>query len=253
MEEIHCRSESAHRSDRCAAPSIDDPRPSRAAPSSGETDSGTIAPGEITRLLVAWGDGDEQALGALIPLVYDELRRRASARLRHESTDSTLQATALVHEVYLRLVDQRRVGWRGRAHFFSIAALMMRRIVIDHARSRRYAKRGGGMIRVPLEETPESAGRPVPDLLELDRALHELAASDPELARLVELRFFGGLTSREIGAVLGMSVPTVTRRWRLARAWLYHHLRKVRTPRSAPPAQGRTAPTHAGKEAADGP
>lgn len=230
MEEVHCRSGSALTSDRSAAPPLDPAEPHGTSP--GETDSGeTVAPGEVTRLLVAWGEGDEQALLALIPLVYDELRRRASARLRRESSDSTLQATALVHEVYLRLVDQNRVGWRGRAHFFSIAALMMRRIVIDHARRRRYAKRGGGAVRVPLEEAPETTDGGVaeaPDLLVLDQALHELAEVDSELARLVELRFFGGLTSREIGAVLGVSVPTVTRRWRLARAWLYHYLREDR-------------------------
>jgi RNA polymerase sigma factor (TIGR02999 family) len=224
MEEVHCRSGSADPSDRSAPLSSHRPPDRSSNEVSGETEPDETAPGEITRLLIAWEDGDERALLELVPLVYDELRRRASVRLRHESSDSTLQATALVHEVYLRLVDQSRVGWRGRAHFFSIATLMMRRIVIDHARRRRYAKRGGGTVRVSLDQAPEGAVIPAPDVLVLDQALHELTAVDPELARLVELRFFGGLTSREIGEVLGISIPTVTRRWRLARAWLYRYL-----------------------------
>lgn len=188
------------------------------------SDPGRSPPGEITHLLLAWRDGDEQALLEIVPLVYDELRRRAAARLRREPSDSTLEPTALVHEVYLRLIDQTQVDWRSRAHFFALAALMMRRVVIDHARRRRYAKRGGGVLTITLDEAPERPAPAAADLLTLDQALTELGGVDPELARLVELRFFGGLTQREIGEVLGCSVPTVTRRWRLARAWLYHFL-----------------------------
>ena len=199
-----------------------------------EVQSCPAVPGNITQLLLAWSDGDEEALLTLVPLVYEELRRRAWIRLRRESRGSTLQPTALVHEVYLRLIEQSRVDWRSRAHFFSIAALMMRRIVIDHARRRRYAKRGGDAIKLSLDESTEPSTAPKNglsnevDFLILDQALRELAAFDPDLSRLVELRFFGGLTQREIGTVLGLSVPTITRRWRLARAWLYRYLEEGR-------------------------
>ena len=180
--------------------------------------------GDVTGLLVDWSNGDEQALDRLMPLVYDELRRLASRYLRRERPDHTLQTTALVHEAYLRLVDQRRVRWRNSLHFVALSAQIMRRILIDHARSHRYAKRGGKSRKVSLEEAPEVSAEQAPDLLEVDEALTKLTAVDAQLGRIVELRFFGGLKSEEIAEVLGISVPTVTRRWRLAKAWLYRHL-----------------------------
>jgi RNA polymerase sigma factor (TIGR02999 family) len=181
-------------------------------------------PGEVTRLLVRWSSGEEQALAELTPLVYGELRRIASRYLRKERSDHTLQATALVNEAYLRLVDQTRVDWKNSLHFMALASQMMRRILVDHARTRRYAKRGGGARPISLEAAPEVSMDAAPDLIEVDEALDRLAEVHPELARVVELRFFGGLTSEEIAKLLDLSVPTVTRRWRLARAWLYRHL-----------------------------
>jgi RNA polymerase sigma factor (TIGR02999 family) len=181
-------------------------------------------PGEVTRLLVRWSSGEEQALAELTPLVYGELRRIASRYLRKERSDHTLQATALVNEAYLRLVDQTRVDWKNSLHFMALASQMMRRILVDHARTRRYAKRGGGARPISLEAAPEVSMDAAPDLIEVDEALDRLAEVHPELARVVELRFFGGLKSEEIAKLLDLSVPTVTRRWRLARAWLYRHL-----------------------------
>ena len=181
--------------------------------------------GDATELLLEWSNGDEQARDRLLALVYDELRRLAGRFLRHERADHTLQATALVHEAYLRLVDQQRVQWRNSVHFTALAAQMMRRILIDHARSHRYAKRGGGARKVPLEDAPQGALQAPPDVLEVDEALTELARMEPELARIVEMRFFGGLKNDEVAEVLGVSVPTVVRRWRLARAWLYRYLK----------------------------
>jgi RNA polymerase sigma factor (TIGR02999 family) len=179
---------------------------------------------DITALLVDWSNGDQAALDRLTPLVYQELRRMASRQLHRERADHTLQTTALVHEAYLRLVDQRRVNWRNSAHFAALAAQMMRRILIDHARKHRYAKRGGGAARVSLEDAPEIGVSDEPDVLEVDEALNQLAEVEPDLARIVELRYFGGLTSDQIAEVVGVSVPTVTRRWRMARAWLYRYL-----------------------------
>lgn len=183
------------------------------------------AQGDVTQLLVAWCDGaDEEALARLMPLVYDELRSLASAHLRRERPDHTLQPTALVHEAYLRLVDQRQVRCHNRRHFFAAAAQAMRRVLVDHARRTLQLKRGGGVRPVSLEEgltlAPERAG----ELIALDEALEDLAAIDGRQARIVELRFFGGLTSEEIASLLGLSIPTVTRGWRMARAWLFHHL-----------------------------
>lgn len=181
-------------------------------------------PATITRLLSAWHGGDEIALDALMERVYGELQRIAAGYLRRERADHTLEVSALVHEAYLRLLEQRPPEWQDRLHFFAIAARTMRRVLIDHARRSRYAKRGGGAVRVPLLDGMAAAGpRPVA-LLALDRALRELAAFDRELATLVELRYFGGLTAEEAAAVLGVSVPTVTRRWRIARGWLYRRL-----------------------------
>jgi RNA polymerase sigma factor (TIGR02999 family) len=178
----------------------------------------------VTELLLAWSRGDQAALAALLPRVYEELRKLASGYLRQERPGHTLQTSDLVNEAFLRLVDQDRVQWRNRAQFFGIAAQMMRRILVDRARSHLYAKRGGGAPRLSLDEALTLAAERAPELVALDEALEELAKIEPDRARIVELRFFGGLTSEEIAQVLDVSVPTVTRGWRMARAWLYREL-----------------------------
>jgi len=180
-------------------------------------------PADVTALLLAWGAGDGNAAERLLPAVYDELRRQAERAMRREG-EHTLQATALVHEAYLRLVDQRRVEWRNRAHFFGIAAQMMRRILVDHARERQAAKRLGGAVRVELDDQVATVAAPDVEVLSLDRALDDLAALDPRQAHIVELRYFGGLSEQEVGAVLSLSRATVTREWQSARAWLYRRL-----------------------------
>ncbi|MCB1034031.1 MAG: sigma-70 family RNA polymerase sigma factor [Acidobacteria bacterium] len=157
-------------------------------------------------------------------LAYDELRRIALGYLRRERPDHTLEASGLVHEAYLRLLDQHPEAWKNRLHFFAMAATLMRRILVDHARRAGFAKRGGGAVRLPLEEAGISSPRRPPELLDLDEALAALAELDEEQARIVELRYFGGLTAEEIGVVLSLSSPTVTRRWRIARSWLYRYL-----------------------------
>jgi RNA polymerase sigma factor (TIGR02999 family) len=181
-------------------------------------------PGDVTTWLLSWSRGDEDALGHLMPVVYDELRRRAASCLRRERADHTLDAAALVHEAYLRLIDQRRARWKNRAHFFAIAARVMRRVLVDHARRRGYRKRGGEARLLTVEDLDQLPAGPSTDWLALDDALERLAAEDPEQGRIVELHVFGGLTHAEIAAVVGVSVPTVVRRWRMARAWLYRHL-----------------------------
>jgi len=178
----------------------------------------------ITRLLSAWHDGDGVALEELMERVYGELERIAAGYLRHERHDHTLEVSALVHEAYLRLLDQHPEAWHDRLHFFAVAASLMRRILIDHARRCRYAKRGGGAIRVPLLDAATATDPRPTTLLALDDALRELAQLDRQLATIVELRYFGGLTVDEIGVALGVSAPTVTRRWRIARGWLYGRL-----------------------------
>ena len=181
---------------------------------------------EITRLLLKWSEGDEDALDQLMPLVYDRLRRLAGSYLRNERSDHTLQTSALVNEAYLRLIQQDKVKWRDRAHFFAIAAQIMRRILVDHARHHSYAKRGGAqqiLVAVDLDRVSIEKN---PDLIALDEALNALAKKDTQQARLVELRYFGGLTKEEIAEVLGISSATVTRRWRLAKAWLFRYLVK---------------------------
>ena len=183
----------------------------------------TLQSGDVTSLLVASSKGDQEALNQLLPLVYDELRRLADRYLHRERSDHTLQATALVHEAYLRLIDQR-VSWANRAHFFGVAAEMMRRILIDHARSRQAAKRGSGGIKISLDDVLELTDERAADLIALDDALKALAEFDPQKARVVELRFFGGLSIEETAAVMGLGTATITRQWRLARAWLYHEL-----------------------------
>ena len=179
---------------------------------------------EVTELLQAWSEGNVAARDLLMPLVYDELRRRASAYLRRERPGHTLQPTALVHEAYLRLVDQRRVAWRNRAQFFGVAAEMMRRVLVDHARANKAAKRSGMLSRVTLD--PDVAvTRPVDiDILDLDAALARLAAFDERKSRIAELRFFGGLSLKEAGEVLNLSLATVERDWQVARAWLFDAL-----------------------------
>jgi RNA polymerase sigma factor (TIGR02999 family) len=181
------------------------------------------APG-TTQLLIDWGRGDLAAREGMVPLVYDELRRLAAAYLHRERSDHTLQPTALVHEAYLRLIDQRSVDWRNRAQFVGLAAVMMRRILVNHARDRAAGKRGGGATRVTL--TDESAVRsPDFDLLALHDAIDRLAVHDPRKAQLVELKFFGGLTTEEMSEVLHVSSATIERDWSFARAWLYEALR----------------------------
>jgi len=186
-----------------------------------------VAPvhGEVTALLRDWSGGDQRALERLIPLVYRELRKLAASYLRGERSDHTLQPTALVHEAYLRLVDQRGVDWRNRAHFFGIAARMMRRVLVDHARRRLAAKRDGAAYRISGSGDPIEPERD-PDVLALDLALDGLEALDPRQARIVELRFFGGLTVEETAEVTGISTATVKREWQTARAWLARELRR---------------------------
>jgi len=179
---------------------------------------------DVTRLLADWSQGDQGALNELMPLVYQELHRLALIYLRRERPDHTLQSTALVHEAFLRLVDQTRVEWRNRAHFFGVAAQMIRRILVDYARTRRRRKRGGDACKLSLDEAIAAAESKDIDLLALDEALEKLAALDPQQSRIVELRFFGGLSIEETAEVLGISPATVKRDWMMARAWLYQNL-----------------------------
>jgi len=175
----------------------------------------------VTRLLIRLTEGDNAALDALLPAVYDELRRLAANYLRRERVGHTLQPTALVHEAYLRLVDQTRVEWQNRAHFFGVAAQMMRRILVDHARGQQAEKRGGDVQKISLDENIDVSALRASELVALDEALERLAELDPQKSRLVELRFFGGLSVEETAEVMGVSAPTVKRHWRLAKAWLY--------------------------------
>jgi RNA polymerase sigma factor (TIGR02999 family) len=182
---------------------------------------------DITRLLREWRGGNAEALQRLIPLVYNELHTLASRYLSRERQDHTLQTTALVHEAYLRLAAQRDVDWQSRAHFFGIAAQLMRRILVDHARRDGRAKRGGGATHLSLEGIdPPSPSLPIDaiDIRALDAALLRLAAFDPTQARMVEMRFFGGMTIEETAEVMGSSSATIKREWAVARAWLYREL-----------------------------
>lgn len=176
---------------------------------------------DVTTLLRAWSLGDPTARDELVPLVYSDLHRRAAAYLRRERAGHLLQPTALVHEAYLRLVDQRSAVWQNRAQFLAVASQIMRRILIDHARAMKVAKRSGALARVSLAEGLAEAAPPDVDALDLDIALTRLAEFDHRKSRIAELRFFGGLTLAEIGHVLGISVATVEREWQVARAWLY--------------------------------
>jgi RNA polymerase sigma factor (TIGR02999 family) len=177
-------------------------------------------------LLLAWSSGDKTALDKLVPLVHSELHRLARQRLRQLNPDHLLQTTALVNEAYLRLIDCRNVAWQDRAHFFAIAAQLMREILVDYTRRHRARKRGASLIRVPLEEATATADERSADLTALDDALRSLAAIDPRKSRIIELRFFGGLSVKETAEVLKTSPRTVAREWDLARAWLYRELNK---------------------------
>ena len=179
---------------------------------------------DVTGLLHAWGEGDLAARDELVAVVHEELRRRAAARLRHEPPGHVLQPTALVHEAYLRLVDQRHTDWQNRAQFFALASEMMRRILVDHARRRKMTKRSGGWARVTLDAAVAQHDPPDVDLLDLDAALSELASFDPRKSRVVELRFFGGLSFDDSAQALGISRATVERDWHLARLWLYRRV-----------------------------
>jgi RNA polymerase sigma factor (TIGR02999 family) len=179
---------------------------------------------DITHLLDALGTGDPNAAAQLLPLIYDELRGLASHRLAHEAPGQTLQATALVHEAYLRLVGDRATSWDGRGHFFAAAAEAMRRILVENARRKRRIKRGGGMTRLPLEEAELLAPEPREDVLALDEALTELAVTDRAAAELVQLRYFGGLSIPDAARVLGVSQRTAERLWTFARAWLWERI-----------------------------
>ena len=178
----------------------------------------------FTHLLKDAQGGDDAALDALFPLVYDELRRFASVRMRSERSDHTLQPTALVHEVYMRLIDQHSVDWSSRAHFFAIASEMMRRILVTYAVAKKADKRGGQAVHIELEEAVSFAGHNQLDFVDLDRSLNELAEFAPRQARVVEMRFFGGLTNEQASEVLGVDVRTVKRDWRSAKAWLFDRL-----------------------------
>ena len=184
----------------------------------------TSSPQEITQLLVNWADGDQAALDKLMPLVYAELHRLAHHYMSRERPGHTIQTTALVNEAYLKLIDQRNMHWQNRAHFFAIAAQLMRRILVDHARSHAYAKRGGGARNVSLDEVADRLPMRASEIVALDEALAGLEQIDLRQSRIVELRFFGGLTIKETAEVMGLSPATIKSEWRTARAWLYHQL-----------------------------
>ena len=186
--------------------------------------AGLSAPAHVTRLLLEWGRGDEQAHDEVLPFVYAELRRLAGRFMARERLNHTLQPTALVHEAYLRLVDQRQVDWRNRAQFVGVAAVMMRRILLNHARDRAAAKRGGDAERLSVSSAVEAFERQPLDVIALNDALERLSALDQRKGRVVELKFFGGLTTQEIAEVLQLSVATVERDWNFARAWLFDAL-----------------------------
>ena len=180
---------------------------------------------KITALLCEWSDGNHEALEVLMPLVYDELHKRAARFLRRERQEHTLQPTALIHETYLKLIDQREVNWESRSHFFAIAAQMMRRILVDHARTKHREKRGGNDVKLPLEEAMlvVSDEKSV-DLMALDQALNRLAEIDEQQVRVVELRYFGGLSLEETAEALKVSRTTVAQNWAMAKAWLHREL-----------------------------
>jgi len=180
------------------------------------------SPSDVTELLIAWSNGEQAALEDLMPLVYNELRRLARHYMGRESNaNQTLQTTALIHEAYLRLIDQKRVQWQNRAHFFGVSAQLMRRILVDTARKRHAERRGGTAERLSLDDAPALAHMPAREVVAVDEALTALAALDPQKSRVVELRFFGGLSVEETAEVLNLSPATVMREWKRAQAWLY--------------------------------
>ncbi len=185
----------------------------------------TVRAEDLTGLLIEWREGDPSALEKLTPLVYDELRRIAHRYMQRERNGHTLQTTALVNEAYLRLAGQQKIQWQSRAHFFAVSAQVMRHILIDHARRRHYAKRGGEASQVQLEDTAAMSQQRAAELVALDDALDELANLDPRKARVVELRYFGGLSLEETAEVLEISVMTVRRDWRAAKAWLFRRMK----------------------------
>lgn len=187
----------------------------------------TRSPEGVTQLLERWSQGDEEALGQLMPLVYNELHRLAGAYLRRERREHTLQPTALINETYLKLIDQRQPNWKNRAHFFGVAAQLMRRILVDHARRHHASKRAGDRFNVSLRNVGAFGNQPDADLLTLHDALDQLAKIDPEQSRLVELRFFGGLTIEETAEVMEVSHATVEREWKIAKAWLKREFTKT--------------------------
>jgi RNA polymerase sigma factor (TIGR02999 family) len=182
------------------------------------------APQNVTELLVGWSNGDKEALDRIVPIVYDELRKQAARYLRRERAGHTLQTTALIHEAYIRLVDQKNVRWQNRAHFFGISAQLMRRILVDHARTKGRAKRGGSDIRVSLDDTNLIAKGTDLDIIAVDEALERLAQIDEQQSKIVELRFFSGLTVEETAEVLKISPATVKRDWSMAKAWLHREI-----------------------------
>ena len=179
-------------------------------------------PQEITQLLMNWSQGDKAALDQLVPLVYPELRRLAKRHMNREDPAHTLQTSALINEAYLKLVDQQNVEWQNRAHFFAVAAQVMRHILVDHARTRNYAKRGGGAPKLPLDEAAALTEQRAGQLIALDDALRDIAALDERKSQIIELRFFGGLSLDETAEVMEISPSTVQREWRAAKAWLHH-------------------------------
>ena len=181
---------------------------------------------EITRMLRAWSGGDREAVDTLMPLVYDELHKVAAQYLRKQRPDHTLQPTALVHEAYLRLIGQNEIDWQNRAHFFGVAAQIMRRLLVDHARKFNAEKRGHDFQKLSLDENIDRAVERSSDLIALDEALKSLAEFDEQKARLVELRYFGGLSIEETADVLGVTPTTIKRHWRFAKAWLYEEMQK---------------------------
>ena len=184
----------------------------------------SATPGEVTNLLLELKRGNREAEGLLIPLVYRELRRIAARYLRRESPGHSLQATALVHEAYIRLIDIREVDWQSRSHFFAVSATLMRRILVDHARASQARKRGNGWDAVSLNEAILPSPERAPEILALDEALNKLASFDERQSKIVELRFFAGMSENEAGNVLGISPRTVKRDWRIAKAWLFKEL-----------------------------
>jgi RNA polymerase sigma factor (TIGR02999 family) len=186
------------------------------------------SPGEVTQLLLECRNGNRNALERLVPLVYDELRQLAASYLRRERPEHTLQPTALVHEAYVRLVGQRNINWQHRSHFFGVAAHLMRLILVDHARARRSGKRGGGLLAVPADDVLDLAEHRDLDVIALDDALSALARLDEQQSRIVELRYFGGLSVEETAEALGVSTPTVKRDWAVAKLWMRREILRGR-------------------------